>query len=372
MHEEIFEARLQHVRHKDVYRSLPRPYGEGSCEIDFASNDYLGFASQHVSVPRAVPLGASGSRLLTGNSKSVESFEEEVAEFFESPKALAFCSGYSLGVGVLAALARNDDIIILDQAIHACWVDGAKLSSATTYYFRHNDLSHLRTRLTRLRQRRPRSLVYVVVESIYSMGGDLAPLVEMSRLCAQFDALLIVDEAHGVGVLGRGGKGGVVHANLEKQVFARVVTFGKGLGGAGAVWLSSQLSCAQVVNFCHSFIYTTAVSPTAVAVMQTGLRYLKDSAMKVLALQQKVEKFRCQLSAPPSLSPILSLRMDSFADLVRVYSCLKASKINVSLIRSPTVRRGYERLRIVFHSSNSAAEVQKLVEEIKNESYQWI
>lgn len=367
---EAFNARLERVRQRRTYRELLGNQTSSS-QIDFCSNDYLGIAGQPWIGESHLRMGSTGSRLLSGDRLFLSRFEQVVGEFFEAESALIFSSGYALGVGVLSALTDENDLILMDQSIHACWVDGAKLSKAQVYYFKHNCLDHLSEKLARLRERRKTSLIFIVVESVYSMSGDLAPLQQMVEICKTYDAHLILDEAHAVGVLGELGRGAGVCANLRHQIFARALPFGKGLGSSGAAWLSSKLACDQIVNFCHSFIYTTAPSPAAVAGMDQSLTLLKQHPEWVVDFVNKINLFREVLGAPAVRSPILPLFSGSLVELEKIYDKLRGAGLGVSLIRSPTVRRGCEIIKIVFHRQNTLRDIHKLAEELRDESYQW-
>ncbi len=194
--------------------------------IDFTSNDYLGFARspelfemiEKIIIQSERRVGSGGSRLLSGNSNEAEELERYLAMFHNAPAALLFNSGYDANIGLLSSVAKKSDIILYDELVHASIHDGMRLSKADSFPFRHNDLSHLEERFNN-----SSGNIFVAVESIYSMDGDMAPLKEISDLCKKHNANLIVDEAHATGVFG---KGLVQNFKLEEDVFARVHTFG--------------------------------------------------------------------------------------------------------------------------------------------------
>ena len=230
--------------------------------IDFCSNDYLGLARSsplrtlidriRAKHPRA-PLGSTGSRLISGNSAAAEHLEARLAVYHRAEAGLLFGSGYAANSGLFACIAGPGDTLIMDELIHASSVDGARLSKARKLVFRHNDLDDLAARLDGAS-----GATFIGVESLYSMGGDTAPLPEMAALAVEYGAGLVVDEAHSNGITGPGGAGSVVENGLEDCVFARVHTFGKGLGLHGAVVLGSKTLRDYLVNFCRPFVYSTA------------------------------------------------------------------------------------------------------------------
>ena len=218
--------------------------GEGL--TDFFSNDYLGFASDqeidlevgNEDLPGFQKNGSTGSRLISGNSKAHEELESALAAFFSAESALLFNSGYDANIGLLSAVLQRQDAVFFDRLSHASIRDGISLSSASSYGFEHNDLVDLKKKLSNGRSISGQN--YVVVESVYSMDGDEAPLEELVAFCRSEKLYLIVDEAHATGVLGPDGSGLVSSLGLERDVFARVHTFGKALGCHGAAVLGSQ------------------------------------------------------------------------------------------------------------------------------------
>ena len=221
---ERFERALEERQLAGNLRQL-RP---ASTRVDFCSNDYLGLARTDLLVEQApARAGATGSRLITGNYPAIELLEGQLATYHGAESGLIFGSGYTANIGLLTCVARRGDTLLYDQLCHASLRDGLQLSPARTLGFRHNDLDELEAKLRRSGGQR-----FVVVESIYSMDGDAAPLVDLTSLCTRYDAALIVDEAHAVGVFGARGEGLVSALGLEAAVWARIVTFGKEIGRA--------------------------------------------------------------------------------------------------------------------------------------------
>jgi len=335
--------------------------------IDFNSNDYLGLASSqglkeqvNKSLESEFPLGSTGSRLLSGNSKLVMELEEELAIRFNSESALLFNSGMDLNIGILSTIPQEGDTIILDQYIHASLKMGAKLSKASTFYFRHNSLENLERKLST-----SKGNIFVVIESVYSMDGDIAPLKEMVELCEKYGANLLVDEAHGAGVFGPKSRGLVSQLGLEKRVFGRIITFGKGFGTHGAVLLSDPVVIKYLVNFCQSFIYTTALPPHSLISIREAIRFTWENSQLQVQLHQNIELFKKQMGITNHDSPILPIRFPNLELLGKTFLSLKEKGFKTFPIYSPTVQKGTERLRICIHSFNEEKDIIELAKEIK-------
>ena len=219
--------------------------------IDFFSNDYLGFSN--LDYLHSKIGGSKGSRLISGTSSFVLELEKSLAQKFNSESALIFNSGFDANLGLLSSVLQRSDIVIYDEFVHASIRDGIRLGNAKSYAFKHNSTLDLRTKLERFGKG-----VYVVIESLYSMDGDIAPLNDIVALCNEFEAYLIVDEAHSGGTYGKNGVGLISEFNLDHQIFAKIITFGKAFGCHGAVVLGSNLLIEYLINFSRPFIYTTA------------------------------------------------------------------------------------------------------------------
>lgn len=342
--------------------------------VDFYSNDYLGMA-QNPAVKAAIqnaleedgPLGATGSRLISGNRPELEVFEHFLAEFHRSEKALLYNSGYAANQGLLSCMAERHDTILYDQLIHASLREGLKLSLATHYSFRHNDLQHLEQKL-----QVSKGQIFVVVESVYSMDGDEAPLIEMLELCEKYGAALIVDEAHATGVLGLEGRGLVAELGLEEQVWVRIYTFGKALGGHGAAVCGPGYLIDYLINFSKPFIYTTALPWHGLAGVQAAYQEMQNGTA-LEALQQNIRFFTEQIPASlrpqfiSSRSAIQSLVYPGNSAVRELAKTLQDQGFAVWPILHPTVPKGQERLRICLHSFNSQDEILALFNALKKE-----
>lgn len=342
--------------------------------VDFCSNDYLGFSKRILlnSDINDFPSGATGSRLLAGNTKFIEDLEQEIADFHGAEAGLIFNSGYDANVGLLACIPQKNDVLLTDELIHASMIDGARLSYATRYKFRHNDVEDLEKKL----QLENNSQLtthnsFVALESVYSMDGDEANLLEISNLCEKYGANLIVDEAHATGVFGKNGKGLVNELGLENKVFARVVTFGKALGCHGAIVLGSKGLRDYLINFARSFIYTTAAPQHTHESVRQAYQLLKSPDFSNEKLHQLIQFFKKQASQISGLeliessSAIQCIIISGNERCRLVASELQKNGLDIRPIVSPTVPKGKERLRICLHSFNTEEEILKIFEVLK-------
>ncbi len=344
--------------------------------IDFCSNDYLGFAgskklSKNVSkASDKLKLfnGSGGSRLLAGNTSYAENLETYVAKFHNAEAGLIYNSGYDANVGLFSAIGQKGNTIIYDELIHASVHDGMKMSSASTYAFRHNDLKHLEERL-KIAEAVPagsQGIIYVAAESIYSMDGDYASLKEINELCKKYNANLIVDEAHATGITSNGGKGRVQELKLEEEIFARVHTFGKSLGCHGAIVLGSNLLRDYLINFSRAFIYTTALPVKSLVAIHESYKLLEKSESEINRLNKLIAVFRNTVSKEvqsaliESNSPIQCIIVNGNSEVKKMAKYLQDNGFDARPILNPTVPKGKERLRICIHSFNTEKEVKLL------------
>ena len=354
----IFENELNNRIEKNAFRSLTNT----DFLIDFCSNDYLGFAQSEKLKNNILGRlqngtfsnGATGSRLLTGNSSLVESVEEEIKTFHKAESALIFNSGYTANLGFFSCIAKKNDTILSDSLCHASIRDGIRLSFAKHVKFIHNDLKDLERKLVKSTGNR-----FVVVESVYSMDGDFAPLKEIVDLCKYYNANVIVDEAHATGVIGKTGEGMINHLGLENDVFARVHTFGKALGTHGAVILGSEKLKTYLINYSRPFIYTTALPDHSLVAISESYKLLTKSVADIEKLRENVTIFYENLGLKCSAlkSPVFSFLVPGNSEVKNVSERLKSLNINVLPVLSPTVQEGKERLRICLHSFNSKEEI---------------
>jgi len=339
--------------------------------VDFCSNDYLGFArsagykkllDEEIKANDEKPIGSTGSRLLSGNSSYIENLEKEIALYHDAEAGLIYNSGYDANVGLFSCLLQKGDTIIMDELGHASIIDGARMSFANRYTFRHNDLQSLKEKL-----KHAKGNCYVAIESVYSMDGDNPPLIEIADLTEKYNAQLIVDEAHAIGMYK---KGLICETGLESKVFARVATFGKALGCHGAIVLGSNLLREYLINFSRSFIYTTAPSFHQFAAIKMAYKLLPGASEEIEKLKDNISLFKSLLSNNkkinliPSDSAIQCLIFGSNEKTRAVAQQLQNTGLDVRPILSPTVAKGLERLRICLHSFNTVEEITLLAETI--------
>jgi len=361
--DDFLKRKLQERQEAGTYRELKPENGK----VDFCSNDYLGFAHSAVlkqSIAHEVnnhPLslnGAAGSRLLSGNIQYAEDLEQQIATYHLSKAGLLFNSGYDANLGLLSSLAQRGDTIILDELVHASVIDGARLSYANRYSFRHNDLESLEAKL-----KIAKGNCYVVIESVYSMDGDTPPLLELLNLTEKYNAALIVDEAHAVGLYP---KGLVCELGLQQRIFARVVTFGKALGGHGAIVLGSNNMRNYLINFARSFIYTTSAPFHQLAAIKMAYRLLENSHEAIISLKKNIELFKQEINTGENFtllnsdSPIQCIILGSNEMAREAAKQLQMNNLDVRAILSPTVAQGTERIRICLHSFNTENELTLL------------
>lgn len=350
-----FQQKLEDRINRGSERSLSLFSGA----IDFFSNDYLGLS--HRSEKQWIdPAGSSGSRLISGNSTEAENTEKWLAAFFESQGALVFNSGYDANLGFFSSVPQRGDFIVYDELIHASIRDGIRLSNAQSFSFKHNDCEDLRKKINRTT-----GTVFVAIESLYSMDGDIAPLKAIAEICTQNEALLVVDEAHACGVFGEQGKGLCHEMDILKQTFARVITFGKAYGTHGAAVLGTKQLQSYLINFARSFIYTTALPPYQYVHIQHQIEQSLAPENRE-QLQQNIQLFRkllgTRISISDERSPIQVLLFPGIDAALSKAKELQEKYFAVKAILSPTVPEGQERLRFCFHAFNTEAEISALAQ----------
>ncbi len=356
--------------HKRELNQQKRVLRKQSWPYDFSSNDYISFARSPLLKERVLRsfsesncVGASGSRLLTGNMPLAEEVETQIADFFAFEKALIFPCGFTLNCGLLASLCEDTDCIIMDENAHASLKNGLKLSPASGYFFRHNDLNQLESRLHKQRDRHKN--IFVVVESLYSMDGDLVDLKELLKLCEHYDAKLIIDEAHAVGVMGEKGLGLIADLQSQNRVFATVITFGKAFGTHGAALLGSRKLIEYITNFCHSFVYTTGLPSFSLLSIRESLKLFEEDSTPLKKIHEKIAFFNKELCTQNS-SPIYSFPFKDLSEMRSVSLSLQNKGFGILPIYSPTVRKGSERLRVSIHAHNSEGELRSCASELRS------
>ena len=336
--------------------------------IDFSSNDYLGLARSKELQQQIIENyqasdglnGSTGSRLITGTSRLILETEHFLASQFQVESTLIFNSGYMANLALFSSLPQRGDTIIYDELSHACIKDGCRLSMAKRIPFLHNSLDDLEKKL-----KQADGQIYIACESIYSMDGDIAPLVELSEMAEKYHARLIVDEAHSTGAWGKVGSGLVNDLKLSHKVFASIYTFGKAIGIHGACIACSNLVRDFLINFSRPFIYTTAPSSFEIISIRTAFEFLAKHPSLALNLQSKSELFNSTMPDYSSPSAIKSVKIGGNDQTKKIALALQNEGFDVRPILSPTVKEGTERLRICLHSFNTEEEIALLCDRLK-------
>ena len=325
--------------------------------IDFSSNDYLGL-SQTIRVSNPISKGATGSRLLSGNSLQFENLETKLAQFHETESALICNSGYDANIGLFSCIADKGDTIIYDKYIHASIRDGISLSKARSFGFEHNNLQLLQKKL-----KQATGSIIVAIESIYS-------LEEIITLCEKYNAHIILDEAHATGILGENGEGLAQSLGLQDKLFARVHTFGKAMGCHGAVIVGSETLKNYLINYSRSFIYSTAISEYSLSCIGTAYSHLKNG-IEIQKLHQNIKLFKSLLSQElkskwiKSESPIQCFLVPGIKEAKYLEKQLQENGLNIRAILHPTVEEGKERIRVCIHSFNTGEEIRLCINSLK-------
>ncbi|NEV92598.1 aminotransferase class I/II-fold pyridoxal phosphate-dependent enzyme [Psychroflexus sp. YR1-1] len=345
-------------------RSLKKP---DSKRVDFSSNDYLGFSRHKLISEFALDKlktypgqlhGATGSRLLTGNYAMLEDFESYLQHFYNAEAATVFNSGYDANLGLLSAIAQRQDLILYDELSHASIRDGIGLSKAKAYKFQHNDLNDLKEKLVKFQDQF--ETIYVITEHVFSMDGDCADVDGIAKLCVEFGAYFILDEAHSIGAISKTGD-----SPFDAVVFARIITFGKSFGSHGAAVLGTEPLKQYLINFAKSFIYTTAPGVETTARNWAAHLYLESSSAEFESLRMNIAFFQKQIKAHrlidffiESQSAIQSCVIGGNEEVKLISSQLQEEGFDVRAILSPTVPQGKERLRFCLHSFNTRNEIE--------------
>ncbi|GAA3760197.1 pyridoxal phosphate-dependent aminotransferase family protein [Flavobacterium ginsengiterrae] len=349
--------------------------------IDFSSNDYIGFSKSesifklthtYLLENEIFQNGATGSRLISGNHSLYQIAEDFISQFHDAESALIFNSGYDANLGFFSAVPQRNDVILYDELSHASIRDGITMSNAKSYKFNHNDFEDLEHLILKF----PDTNIYIVTETVFSMDGDSPNLEELVLLSEKYNCYLVVDEAHTLGVFGEKGEGLTQYLNLHSRIFARIMTFGKGLGCHGAVVLGSPGLKEYLINFARSFIYTTGLSPHSVATILTAYQQLEIEKDAIQKLRENIIFFNQQknlLGLKPifvrSKSAIQSAIVQGNENVKKLAQQLQDKGFDVKPILSPTVPEGQERLRFCIHSYNSEDEIRQILELLRDFIY---
>lgn len=347
---------------------------DGRALVNFSSNDYLGLANHPALREAAMAewdragFGSGASRLVCGTLAAHGRLEEAIAGFKRAESALCFSSGYAAAMGTIPALCATDDVIILDKLCHACLVDASRLSGARLRVFPHNDMEKLESHLRWARSKHPAGRVLVVAESVYSMDGDIAPLREIVELKDRHGAWLFLDEAHGVGVLGAGGRGLAEESGVEGRVEIQMGTLGKALGAHGAYIAGSRLLREFLINRARSFIYSTSPPAPVAAAAAKAVEILAgpEGTLLLRSLWKNIENLSAALGIPRPSSAIVPIIIGEESAALQAGENLLASGFLVPAIRYPTVARGTARLRITLSAAHSKPDITGLANVVRS------
>ncbi len=346
---------------------------EGKSLVNFCSNDYLGLAG-HPDIAAALKsavdqygTGSGASHLISGHSTAHQQLEEQLAEFTGRPRALLFSTGYMANMGVINALVGRHDLVLEDQLNHASLLDGGHLSRADYKRYKHNNMQQL----DYLLEQSTASRKLIVTDGVFSMDGDLAPLPEMSALAAQHSGWLMVDDAHGMGVLGATGGGILEQQGLTvEQVPVLMGTLGKSFGTFGAFIAGSEALIDTLIQFARTYIYTTALPPAIACASSASLQIVHREHWRREHLQSLIQRFRAGaeqlgLQLMDSQTPIQPVLINNDQRVMEINQQLRSKGFMVGAIRPPTVPAGSGRLRITLSANHSNQQIDQLLDALE-------
>jgi 8-amino-7-oxononanoate synthase len=356
----FIEQQLRILRNKGLYRNTESQ----SNGVDFKSNDYLGLARNSFS-GKALYSGSGSSRLISGNYALLEEVEVALASFYHSESALLFPSGYQANLGLFQALAGRNDFILFDELCHASIRDGIRLSFAKAFSFRHNDLDDLKQKA-----KSASGNVFVVTEGIFSMDGDQANLDEIASFCRSKGFYLILDEAHSAGITGIQGRGLCSGLELNDICIAKMIGLGKAHGCQGGAILGSAQLKELLINKHRGVIYSTGLAPVLAEAVLNSVHRVENSNLEREKLHQNILHFTkvlnrfSQIPFRPLKGPIQTLVIGGNESTVRLARDIQNEGFLVSAIRSPSVAKGTERIRLIIHSYNTFDEIDALLNSV--------
>jgi len=385
---DLFDEQLQALNARSLRRKLreigsaqgPEIHLTGRRLINFSSNDYLGLAADSrlreaaIAAIKEYGVGAGASRLISGTQSPHVRLEEALARWKGTEAALCFSSGYAAAIGTLPALVSKHDVVILDKLCHASLVDGAKLSGAIIRVFPHNHLGKLESHLDWARRERPEARAVIVTESVFSMDGDRAPLREIIELKKRFGALLLLDEAHAIGVVGPNGRGLAAEIGFGGEVDVQMGTLSKALGVSGGYICGSRSLVDWLINRARSFIYSTAPPPGIVAAALAAVDFLGSSEgeerrlllwKRISLMQEFLPGGGLNKKATNASSAIFPWIVGGEQAAIDLASALQKEGFLVPAVRYPTVAKGAARLRITVTAAHEEDHIRSLCQAIK-------
>ena len=373
----MFEDHLQRLEEQSQLRRLRRLESDAGCIITLegrqvilmASNNYLGLATDPrlkaaaISATERYGVGSGASRLVSGTMIPHELLEAALAKFKGTEAALAFGSGYLANIGLIPALIGSGGLILADRLCHASLIDGCRLSGAELRVFHHRDTTQLASLLARRSAKRP---TLIVTDGVFSMHGDLAPLPDLVELAERYEARLLVDDAHGTGVLGAQGRGSLEHFEMEQRIPFHMGTLSKALGTSGAYVTGPESLIRYLVNTARSFMYTTAPPPSTAAAAMAALDIVRDEPERRARLWNNRNRLASGLAAlgyrlAESQSPILPVLIGDAAKTLRLADRLLELGVYAPAIRPPTVPKGTSRIRTSITSEHSSEQLDTVL-----------
>lgn len=366
-----FDASLKGLERRSRRRHLLLA-GDG---LDFSSNDYLGL-SRHAKLLAAVSsavdagmgVGATGSRLLRGHHDQHAALERQAADLFGSEAALYFANGFMANYALFTCLPKSGDLIVFDDLVHASIHDGMLAGKALTVAAKHNEAQDFEDKIKAARAEGVKGQIWMAIESIYSMDGDIAPIAELVEIANRYDAFLVVDEAHATGVWGKGGKGLMAEYEGAENIIS-MHTCGKALGASGALICGPKVICDYMVNFSRPFIYSTAPSPLAAYTVSQALEIVQDEGAQLrsrllgqVALAKQLFAGLGVETSPTQIQPIV---IGGAGETMGMARALQDAGFDIRGVRPPTVPDGSSRLRITLTLNVSEADIRNMVDMLR-------
>lgn len=371
---------IEAIKRSNLYRYLQeiKPLGPTRAVIKgqevtlFCSNNYLGL-THHPEVVKAAKraleeygAGSGAARLINGHNPLYTQLEITLARFKQAEAALVFPTGYAANLGVISALVGRKDAVFCDKFVHASIIDGCLLSGARLFRFRHNDLEHLKKLLEKETQYRRR---LIVTEGVFSMDGDMAPLVEIYTLAQASDAIILVDDAHGTGVMGEKGRGTVAYYGVNGEHLIQIGTLSKAIGALGGFVVGNKVLIEYLINKARPFIFTTALPPSVVAAAGKAVEIMETEPSHWQKLQENISVLRNGLTAlgfklPPFPTPIIPLIVGASETALNLSKKLFQAGFFIPAIRPPTVPKGSARLRITVSAAHIREDIERLLDAI--------
>lgn len=373
---EFFEEKLEELKQSLLYRSIRdikavedmRITVDGKQYINFASNDYLGLSKHPLVIEAAKQAlelfgaGSGASRLLSGGSIFHKKLEEYLSEFKETEACLILNSGYAANISLIPALTNEEDIILSDELNHASIIDGCRLSKAKKFIYKHKDTEEVEKIL---KENPCKGKKLIVTDTVFSMDGDIAPLVELYKLCKNYGALLYLDDAHATGVLGNG-KGALKHFGLKPEKFViQMGTLSKALGAFGGFVCGKEVLIKWFINSARAFIFSTALPASVIASAYTSLKIIREDKSLIRKLWENTENIRKVIKnlgfkTTDSQTPIIPILFESIEQAQKASEILNSFEIYAPVIRPPTVKT--PRIRISVSAAHKQKEIERLSE----------